>query len=58
MGFFRAIAEYIAPPTPTAAFVNDDNMLFDPYGNFVNKYSRKRDAVRGAKRRGWEVETA
>jgi len=57
MSFLRTMMDYIVP-APTTAFVNDDNMLFSPTGEFVQKYTRKRDAIRGARRRGWEVETA
>ena len=29
--------------------------LYSPEGEFIHVYSRRRDAIRGAKRRGWEV---
>lgn len=41
--------------TPTSAFIDSDNNLFSPTGEHVGSYSRRRDAVRGAKRRGWEL---
>lgn len=53
MGFLRTMMEYIAPVT--AASVDETGKLFSPTGQFVHQYSRKRDAIRGAKRRGWEV---
>lgn len=57
MNFIRTMLDYITP-APTAAFVDDEGKLFSPTGEFVHKYARPRDAIRGAKRRGWEVETA
>lgn len=41
--------------TNTVAVIDQDNNLFDPTGSFVASYSRRRDALRGAKRRGFEV---
>lgn len=57
MNFLRTMMEYITP-TPTSAFVSEDGRLFSPTGQLIHKYARKRDAIRGAKRRGWEVEVA
>lgn len=57
MNFFRTMMEYITP-TSTSAFVSEDGRLFSPTGQLIHKYARKRDAIRGAKRRGWEVEVA
>ena len=37
------------------AHVDEDGNLFSPTGQFIATYSRRRDAVRGAKRRGFEV---
>lgn len=59
MNLIRTMMEFIAPVTPpTTAFVDESGKLFSPTGEFVHKYARKRDALRGAKRRGWEVSEA
>lgn len=36
----------------TFARIDNDNNLFGPNGQFIGTYSRRRDAIRGAKRRG------
>lgn len=40
------------------AFIDRDGNLFAPSGEFVGSYSRTRDAIRGAKRRGFNFEVA
>ena len=37
------------------AFIDEANNLFASNGLFIGSYSRRRDAVRGAKRRGMIV---
>lgn len=37
------------------ARIDADNNLFSPTGTFIGTYSRRRDAVRGATRRGFKV---
>lgn len=37
------------------AHVDADGNLFAPTGEFIGSYSRRRDAFRAAKRRGFEV---
>lgn len=52
----RSLFRDVFMPAPTKAFIDEDNNLFSPTGQLVGSYTRKRDAVRGAKRRGFEVE--
>lgn len=42
----------------TEAHIDENNNLFSPTGQLIGQYSRRRDAIRGAKRRGFEVATA
>lgn len=42
----RAVVEHMADGSAN---------LYSPTGTFVGTYSRARDAVRGAKRRGWNA---
>ena len=42
-------------PADNLAVVSPENALYSPEGEFIRVYSRRRDAIRGAKRRGWEV---
>ena len=37
------------------ARITEDNRLFSPTGEFIGTYSRRRDAVRGANRRGFKL---
>lgn len=37
------------------ARIDADNNLYSPTGEFIGSYSRRRDAVRGAKRRGFAL---
>jgi len=37
------------------ARITDNNELYSHTGELVGKYSRRRDAIRGAKRRGLEL---
>jgi len=37
------------------ARITEDNRLFSPTGELVGTYSRRRDAVRGANRRGFKL---
>lgn len=46
---------YITTGESEMARIDDDNNLFGPMGEFIASYSRRRDAVRGAKRRGLAV---
>ena len=52
-GFFRREPEFVET---TKATIDDNNRLFSPTGQLIGQYGRRRDAVRGAKRRGFEVE--
>lgn len=50
--FFKREPEFV---DTTKAHIDSDNRLFSPTGQLIGSYSRYRDAVRGAKRRGFEV---
>lgn len=42
-------------PKEKTATISSNNFLYSPDGEFVASYSRRRDAIRGARRRGFKV---
>lgn len=42
-------------PNRMFARIDDSNNLFSPQGELITTYSRRRDAIRGAKRRGFKI---
>lgn len=55
MKLLNTFREFFTPTNPTTAFIDNENRLFAPTGEFVHQYARRRDAVRGATRRGFAL---
>lgn len=51
---FSTLKHFFFGDEPKAK-ITPDNRLFSPDGEFIAQYTRRRDAIRGAERRGFTV---